>query len=131
MVNPNRPQPTCRRISGKKNEAWLFGVDLYNFGYWWESHEQWEALWKLDRNSEQEKLFYRAVIQLAAANIKRFLDRIEGAKSLAGQALEKLRKIEASPYMGVDISLLIGATEQFHITENSSHIPRLSLMEKE
>src|SRR3989338_7998386 len=23
----------------RKNEQYLFGIDLYNYGYWWESHE--------------------------------------------------------------------------------------------
>ncbi len=129
-----QPEPSATYLphdQWKKNETWLFGVDLYNFGFWWESHEMWEALWKLDRNPEQEKLFYRAVIQLAAANIKRFLDRVDVAQSLAMQAVEKLKKIETSPWMGVDIPPLIEAVDLYHVAERSSHIPRLTLIGKE
>ncbi len=129
-----KPEPTATYTpheQWKKNEPWIFGVDLYNFGYWWESHEQWEALWKLDRNSEQENLFYRAVIQLAAANIKRFCERIEGAQSLARQAVEKLKALEGEHFMGVTIAPLIQEIEQYHVLERSSYIPRLDLRERE
>ncbi len=128
------PEPTATHTPAdqwKTNATWLFGVDLYNFGYWWESHEQWEALWKVDRNTEQEKLFYRAVIQLAAANIKRYLDRIEGSQSLARQAVEKLKRIETSPFMGIEPSPLVVAIEGYHVTERFSQIPRLTLLKKE
>ena len=128
------PEPTAtykNPAQWKTNEPWLFGVDLYNFGYWWESHEQWEALWKLSQNNEQEKLFYRAVIQLAAANIKRFCDRIEGAQSLARQSVEKLNALEGTHFMGVAIAPLIREIETYHILEKSSHIPRLTLGDQE
>ena len=26
-------------------EHYLYGVDLFNQGYWWEAHEAWEAVW--------------------------------------------------------------------------------------
>ena len=29
----------------KDNEDYLFGIDLYNYHYYWEAHEAWEGLW--------------------------------------------------------------------------------------
>ena len=40
------------------NRDYLFGIDLFNHGYYWEAHEVWEGLWHaagragLDQRSE-------------------------------------------------------------------------------
>ncbi len=41
------------------------GVTLFNRGEYWESHEAWEYIWK--RHSEPTRVFFQALIQLAAA----------------------------------------------------------------
>lgn len=40
-------------------------VTLFNQGEYWESHEAWEVVWK--RHSEPTRVFFQALIQLAAA----------------------------------------------------------------
>ena len=29
----------------QNNQQYLYGVDLFNFSYWWEAHEAWEEDW--------------------------------------------------------------------------------------
>lgn len=41
------------------------GVDLFNKGEFWESHEALEYVWK--RHTEASRVFFQALIQLAAA----------------------------------------------------------------
>src|SRR2546422_4985790 len=33
------------------SEWYLYGIDLYNYGHWWECHEVFEGLWHADRKS--------------------------------------------------------------------------------
>ncbi len=41
------------------------GVELFNRGAFWESHEAWEQIWL--RHAEPSRVFIQALIQLAAA----------------------------------------------------------------
>jgi hypothetical protein len=41
------------------------GVELFNRGEFWESHEAWEQIWL--RHAEPSRVFFQALIQLAAA----------------------------------------------------------------
>lgn len=41
------------------------GVELFNRGEFWESHEAWEQIWL--RHAEPSRVFIQALIQLAAA----------------------------------------------------------------
>ena len=36
---PYRPEDWCQ------SEDYRFGIDLYNFAYWWECHEVFEGFW--------------------------------------------------------------------------------------
>jgi hypothetical protein len=92
-----------------KSEEYLYGIDLYNFAYWWESHEVFEGLWHaVGRNTEQGN-FLQALIQLAASNLKRFLGDHRAARNLLNSGLVRLRKMPKC-YMGIDVARL---TEEF------------------
>ena len=52
------------------NETYLFGVDLYNYAYWWEAHEQWELLWRMECRGSEIALFLRGLIQASASVLK-------------------------------------------------------------
>ena len=41
------------------------GIELFNRGEFWESHEAWEQIWM--RHAEPSRVFLQALIQLAAA----------------------------------------------------------------
>lgn len=48
--------------------AYLEGIRLFNAGHYWHAHEQWEACWLAA--SGDDALFYKAIIQAAAALVK-------------------------------------------------------------
>jgi len=85
------------------SDDYLYAVDLYNFAYWWESHELFEGFWKTFGRATQEGIFFQALIQLAAANIKRVLGNEAAVKNLTHSGLKRLEKIPRH-YMGVDIA---------------------------
>jgi hypothetical protein len=53
------------RMSGQDWKDFSAGVRLFNNGEYWESHEAWEYVWK--RHDEPSRVFFQALIQLAAA----------------------------------------------------------------
>ncbi len=65
---------------------YLYGVDLYHAGYWWEAHEAWEALWHAYGRRGAVAELLKALIQTAAAALKRE----------AGQARPERRHAERS-----------------------------------
>jgi hypothetical protein len=53
-----------------ESEAYLFGFDLFNHGYFWEAHVWWEALWHAHARKGEVADLLRALIRLAAAGVK-------------------------------------------------------------
>lgn len=68
------PSPRVRR-------EFLYGLDLFNHGYYWEAHEVWEDLWHAAGRSGPTADFFKGLIKLAAA----------GVKSLEGSAVGRRR----------------------------------------
>ncbi len=89
------------------SEAYLYGVDLYNCGYWWESHEIFEGLWHACGRTSPAGNFFQALIQFAAANLKRALDNEVAARNLTRHALARLQNSPAH-YMGLDTAAFAG-----------------------
>ena len=95
------PDPLCQAIgeSFGDNQCFWFGVDLYNHHFYWEAHVWWEAVWKKSRQKENHDAFLKAVIKLAAGNLKTImgqsdvaLDLWKKARNLLGPGFEMLPK---------------------------------------
>jgi predicted metal-dependent hydrolase len=96
-------------------QPFLFGIDLFNHGYYWEAHESWESLWRLcDRQSKPAK-FLKALIKLAAAGVKRREGVPAGVQSHAERAKQLLHEIGdiESNYMGLRLTDLIHLADRF------------------
>lgn len=52
------------------SEAFLFGVDLFNRGFYWESHVWWEGLWHAHGRRGDMADLLKGLIRLAAAGVK-------------------------------------------------------------
>ena len=53
-----------------KNTLYLYGIDLFNYGYYWETHEAWEDLWHAAGRKGITATFLQALIHMAAAGVK-------------------------------------------------------------
>jgi len=84
----------------RENETYLYGIDLYNYAYWWECHEELEAIWHAAQDNHQQAEFLKGIIQVAAANLRRFMDPAGGGLSLYHKAMRHL-KVVSGLYMGV------------------------------
>jgi predicted metal-dependent hydrolase len=84
---------------------YLYGVDLYNYAYWWECHEVFEGLWHVAGRHTEQGNFLQALIQLAAANLKVFMGSHRAARNLQRSGLLRLQRVPES-YMGIDVASL-------------------------
>jgi hypothetical protein len=74
----------------------LWAVDLFNHGYYWEAHEAWEAAWKEQGRSGREADFSKGLIKLAAAGVKAREGNAEGVARHARRARELFASVQAA-----------------------------------
>lgn len=86
----------------QRSEDYLYGIDLYNYAYWWESHEVFEGFWHAAGHDTEQGTFFQALIQFAAANLKRFLGNEPAAQKLVRSGLARLQNLPQL-YMGIDV----------------------------
>jgi predicted metal-dependent hydrolase len=103
----------------------LYGIDLYNYAYWWECHEIFEGLWNAAGHNTEQGNFFQALIQFAAANLKRFLGNHRAAGNLLSRGIVRLQRAPKF-YMGIDVARL---TEDFrqHVAGSDFCAPLIRL----
>ncbi len=80
--------PRCR--------AYLRGIDLFNHGYYWEAHEDWESLWHAAGRTGSVADFLKGLIKLAAAGVKSLEGSAAGRTRHAARAAELFRHVATS-----------------------------------
>jgi predicted metal-dependent hydrolase len=111
----------------RENAVYLQGIDLFNFAYWWECHEALEGLWHLTGHQGIESQFLQGVIQVAAANLKRHMASLDGARRLGREAVQRLGSVKPPLYMGLDLEAFIPAVRAYHVDESNTVIPLIRL----
>jgi hypothetical protein len=104
------------------NEDFLYGVDLFNAGYFWEAHVFWERLWALEETPREVRRVLQSIIQTAAACLKARQGEIAGARKLLARAgLERFEGRE----LGIDVHVLARQARRF--VEEDREPPHLVL----
>ena len=103
-----KPEPAVELLTPgnwSQNETYLYGIDLYNHHYWWESHEAWEGLWKKNSNDKLTRDFLQGLIKISAAFLKWQLKTPRGRKIHYQSAMKHLETVadKYPVYMGVDL----------------------------
>ena len=80
------------------------GIDLFNRGEFWESHEAWEGIWMTD--STDGRLFYQGLIQVAAAFHHLGSGNLSGMRTLLRRAAGKLEGFHPF-HEGIDLERLL------------------------
>ena len=87
-----------------------------DLAFWWESHEQWELLWKpLDRHS-REGLFLRGLIQASATLLKVHAGNERGVSQLFRRSRSNLMAAAGDghhPYMGLEVQPFVANLQRF------------------
>ncbi len=106
---PDRPLPAHTHVPGQSprpaeseleastsQQSFLWGVDLFNAGCYWEAHEVWEALWHAAGRTGPAADFLKGLIKLAAAGVK----LREGRPTGLHRHAERARELFASAVVG-------------------------------
>lgn len=98
----NRPLLTEAEVEERRHIL-LAGIEQYNDGYFFQSHETWEELWIPSPWPIRD--FLQGLIQMAAAFVHLMRHEYPGTVRLLSAAIEKLETFPAG-YMAVDVATL-------------------------
>jgi len=106
-----QPEPFVESFSSDewpKCEAYLFGIDLFNAGFFWESHEQWEAVWHAVGRVGTTASFLKGLIKLSAAGVKSLEQKPNGVQRHAHRAAELFAEVQeqCSSHCGLELESL-------------------------
>jgi hypothetical protein len=117
---PSPPPPPLDPARWAESQAYLFGFDLFNHGFFWEAHETWEGLWHAAGRRGPLADFLKGLIKLAAAGVKHREGTPAGIRSHAARAAELWRGVipatGAALFLGLPLLSLISLAED--ITKN-------------
>ena len=104
---PGRNARPAPHLAEHAESDYLWGVDLYNHGFYWEAHEAWEGLWRVAQRDPVQRAFLQGLIQCAAACLKSELGDAAACRRLATRGLARLQRVPADAagrYMGLELA---------------------------
>ncbi len=95
---PAEPHSRRRALAATlaADPQWLFALDLFNEGFYWESHEAWESFWNALGRTTPEAQFVQGLIHLAAAGVKIREGKPQGVSRHTKRARELLGDLTAA-----------------------------------
>ena len=93
-------------------DEYLYGIDLFNYGYWWEAHEALEAVWVAAGRQTETGLFVQGLILIAVAHLKIHQGFNDVGQRMAEDGLDKM-KHKQGIYLGIDVSVLRNAVKSY------------------
>lgn len=116
--------PSGHNSDWNESSDYLFGIDLFNHGFYWEAHETWEQVWIELGRTGRDADFIKGLIKLAASGVKAREGRPIGVQRHAHRAHELFRQVsekcidneDGVRIGGMDLISLCGAAES--IAEN-------------
>lgn len=115
----HRPEaPALEPPRWADSRAYLRGLDLFNAGYWWESHVEFESLWIACGRKGVVAEFLLGLIKLAASGVKHREEKPQGMRSLATRAADHWREVirqlgaEQECFLGLELAALIATAER-------------------
>ncbi|RKZ13262.1 hypothetical protein DRQ53_05450 [bacterium] len=111
----------------RQSHRYLRAIDLFNHGFAWEAHEEWESMWHRPVDSAQAE-WLQALIQVAAASVQQSIDHQDGRVRLCHRALDHLRRVhERVPavYMGLEVEPLRASIRAWALDATQRPVLRL------
>ncbi len=113
---PEEPQPFSDS-TWQNSPRYLYAIDLFNSGYYWEAHEVLEELWVRVGRATPTGQFLQGLIQIAAAVLKKAQNKPQPARRLLDKGLAKLKPHNAT-YLGINSAALTEDLERFFAGES-------------
>lgn len=99
-----------------ENRSYLLAMDYFNFGYYWEAHEEWERLWRASVPDSLVGRFLKGLVKLSAAGLKVRENSIHGVRRHAASAGEVFADVAAETgtdfYCGLEFTMLQFAADR-------------------
>lgn len=109
-----------------QSEAYLHGIDLFNHGYYWEAHEEWEGLWNAAGRRGPVSEFLKGLIKLTAAGFKAREGHPDGVRKHAQRAAAHfqatLGMLDTSRFAGFGLADLLEFAR--HVEAHAGEWPR-------
>jgi len=107
-------------------DEYLYSIDLFNYGFWWEAHERLKFV-SIGAGRESETgQFVQGLIQVAAALLKHFMQEETGAATLAELGSGNLQGV-ADIYLGINVTTLVAQLQNCLQTKDSKY-PQIRLV---
>jgi predicted metal-dependent hydrolase len=91
----------------RENVPYLYGMALFEAGFYWEAHEIWEPVWMNCAPNSPERHLLQALIQYANAALKRAMGRARATRRLIEDCSKHLGRVPRTSgqgvLMGVDV----------------------------
>jgi predicted metal-dependent hydrolase len=109
-----KEEPWDEGVDWLQDPRFLYAADLFDHRYYWEAHEQWEALWHFASPEGDTKAVLQSLIQIAAAMLQHHMGSAQGASALLGRATDRIKTTVAGEhcvFRGIDLEALIGESQ--------------------
>jgi uncharacterized protein len=108
------------------SDLFRYGADLFNAGFFWESHEAFEVLWHAAKagGRDEEADLLQGLIQIAAAHLKRSMGSERSAQALVARGLSRLARVPGR-LEAFDVAAFAAATRAHFAS--TAPIPRIEL----
>lgn len=99
---PGPPHPAIEPLATSFQDVWrqssmyLWGIDLFNHGFYWEAHEAWEGIWRQLDQQPAAANWCKGLIKLAATGVKVREGRLEGAQRHARRAAQLFESVNSA-----------------------------------
>jgi predicted metal-dependent hydrolase len=105
------------------SDAFLWGLDLFNHGYYWEAHEAWEGLWQVADRDGPLRMLFKGLILLSAAGVKIRERKNAAAQRHAKRAAALLRQLAKVPTRAFERALGMSPAALAECAEAATRIP--------
>jgi predicted metal-dependent hydrolase len=105
------------------SDAFLWGLDLFNHGYYWEAHEAWEGLWQVADRDGPLRMLFKGLILLSAAGVKIRERKNAAAQRHAKRAAALLRQLAKVPNRAFELALGMSPAALAECAEAATRIP--------
>lgn len=99
-----------------ENRTYLLAMDLFNHGYYWEAHDEWERLWRASNPDSIVGRFLKGLVKLSAAGMKVRENSIHGVRRHAASAGEVFAdaaaESESDSFCGLELERLQFAADR-------------------
>ncbi len=106
--------------------SFLEGIDLFNHGYYWESHEAWETQWHAEGRKGPHADVLRALIKLGAAGVKVREGQPGGVTTHASRARDLLLEVAKTrpKLLGLSLTKIAAFADQIAKQPPASPVER-------